>query len=314
MQTNLAPVCLFVYNRLEETKQTIKALQNNFLAPKSHLYIFSDGSKNENSRSKVQAIRNYIHSIKGFKNVHVFESKTNKGLATSIIDGVTKIINEYNNVIVLEDDLITTPNFLNFMNQALEFYEFDKKIKSVNGFSLDIKSKIDSVYFQTRPFPWGWATWKDRWNQQIFDKKRISDELETDKLILKKFNKKCGDDMSKMLLNSLNEINDSWYVRWTYSHFINNKISVYPSRSFIENIGFSADSTHCGPIDSYKYKLEVRQNINLSLIDFDSINLKEEKNFLKYFTISYKLLFRLKLLLTLKGFKLVLKELKFKIK
>ena len=314
MQNNLAPICLFTYNRLEETKLTIEALQNNFLASDSKLFIFSDGPKNENSRSKVQAVRNYIHSIKGFKNVHVFESKTNKGLATSIIDGVTKIINEYNNVIVLEDDLITTPNFLNFMNQALEFYEFDKKIKSVNGFSLDIKSKIDSVYFQTRPFPWGWATWKDRWNQQIFDKKRISDELETDKLILKKFNKKCGDDMSKMLLDSLNEINDSWYVRWTYSHFINNKISVYPSRSFIENIGFSADSTHCGPIDSYKYKLEVRQNINLSLSDFDSINLKQEKNFLKYFTISYKLLFRLKLLLTLKGFKLVLKELKFKIK
>ena len=310
----LAPIILFTYNRLEETKQTILALQKNNLAKDSELYVFSDGSKNKEGKKKVEELRLYLQQITGFKKIVIFKSPINQGLANSVIEGVTKILEEFGKVIVLEDDLITSPNFLNFMNQALEFYEFDKKIKSVNGFSLDIKSKIDSVYFQTRPFPWGWATWKDRWNQQIFDKKRISDELETDKLILKKFNKKCGDDMSKMLLDSLNEINDSWYVRWTYSHFINNKISVYPSRSFIENIGFSADSTHCGPIDSYKYKLEVRQNINLSLSDFDSINLKQEKNFLKYFTISYKLLFRLKLLLTLKGFKLVLKELKFKIK
>ena len=314
MKSKLAPICLFTYNRLDETIETVKALQKNYLASDSEFYVFSDGPKNESVKDKVNAVREFLKTVNGFKSITVFESKFNKGLANSIIDGVTKIINEFGKVIILEDDLVTTPNFLNFMNQALEFYEFDKKIKSVNGFSLDIKSKIDSVYFQTRPFPWGWATWKDRWNQQIFDKKRISDELETDKLILKKFNKKCGDDMSKMLLDSLNEINDSWYVRWTYSHFINNKISVYPSRSFIENIGFSADSTHCGPIDSYKYKLEVRQNINLSLSDFDSINLKQEKNFLKYFTILYKLLFRLKLLLTLKGFKLVLKELKFKIK
>jgi len=297
MQTNLAPVCLFVYNRLEETKQTIKALQNNFLAPKSHLYIFSDGSKNENSRSKVQAVRNYIHSIKGFKNVHVFESRTNKGLATSIIDGVTKIINEYDRVIVLEDDLITTPNFLNFINQALEFYEFDKKIQSVNGFSLDLKSTIKyekDVFFMDRTYSWGWATWKNKWELCEFDEKNIRSSLNTNNI--KEFKKYFGEDIFRMLLSSLNGVNDSWYVRWVYSHFINSHFSVYPVESKVFNIGYGTNATHCTTIDVLETRHDSSFKVNFIMDKNIHVNKKLRKEFLNYFTYFYKLIYRIKLL------------------
>mgnify|MGYP006309741777 CR=1 FL=1 len=123
VKLKLAPIVLFVYNRPEHTKRTIKALKNNKLAQESELFIFSDGEKSSNDYQNVKKVRKIINNIIGFKNIKVFESEINKGLADSVIDGVTKIINDYEKVIVLEDDLITSKNFLSYMNRALNFYE-----------------------------------------------------------------------------------------------------------------------------------------------------------------------------------------------
>ena len=136
----IAPICLFTYNRLEETIQTVAALKNNFLANKSELFIFSDGAKNKNVEQKIKQVRKYLKTITGFKNITIYESSKNKGLANSIIDGVTKIIETYGKIIVLEDDLVTSPNFLNFMNQALEFYHYNNRIYSVSGYTLNLPS------------------------------------------------------------------------------------------------------------------------------------------------------------------------------
>jgi GT2 family glycosyltransferase len=111
----LAPITLFVYNRLDHTIDTVMALQKNDLSKESELFIFSDGPKNKDDEKKVLAVRKYIKSIKGFKKVTIFESKKNKGLANSIISGVTKIINKYGRIIVLEDDIVTSKYFLIFL-------------------------------------------------------------------------------------------------------------------------------------------------------------------------------------------------------
>ena len=156
-------ICLFTYNRAFETRQTIEALKLNFLAPFSQLFIFSDGPKNESDAEKVGEVRNYIRSIDGFKTVEIIESTINKGLANSIIEGVTQIIDKYEKVIVLEDDLVTTPNFLDFMNQALCFYNGKNNIFSISGFTMDLPSLAackQDFYFSQRVSSWGWATWK----------------------------------------------------------------------------------------------------------------------------------------------------------
>ena len=134
MKRELAPVVMFVYNRLDSVEQTIENLKRNELAEQTELFIFSDAAKKESQVENVGLVRNYIHKIDGFKSVHIIEAEKNKGLAKSVITGVTEIINEKGKVIVVEDDLITAPQFLTFMNDALDFYEDEKKIWSISGY------------------------------------------------------------------------------------------------------------------------------------------------------------------------------------
>ena len=130
-----APIVLFVYNRPWHTQQTVEALQKNKLASESELFIYSDDAKNDDARVSVDEVRKYIDNITGFKKITVIKRDKNWGLASSIIDGVTKIVNKYGRIIVLEDDLVTSPYFLKFMNDSLEVYEKRNDVFSVTGFN-----------------------------------------------------------------------------------------------------------------------------------------------------------------------------------
>src|SRR5689334_19947926 len=116
---NLAPITLFVYNRPEHTRRTVEALLKNELAAESDLFIFSDAPKKPESDESVRMVRDYIHAITGFKSVTIIERDRNWGLADSIIDGVTSVVNQYGRIIVLEDDLVVSAHFLEYMNTAL---------------------------------------------------------------------------------------------------------------------------------------------------------------------------------------------------
>jgi GT2 family glycosyltransferase len=185
----LAPIVLFVYNRLEHTKKTVKALKKNELAKDSVLYIYSDGAKNEENILKVKEIRNYIKTITGFKDIIIKESKNNKGLANSIINGVTEVIDKHGKVIVLEDDLVTSPVFLNYMNHLLEKYENEKKLYSITGYNhpkkiMKIPKKYNyDIYFNPRAASWSWATWKDRWDNVDWDIKDFDEFLKNQKKV-----------------------------------------------------------------------------------------------------------------------------------
>ena len=166
---NLAPIVLFVYNRPWHTKQTVEALQKNELSSESELFIYSDASKNKEAEEKVQEVREYIRTIDGFKKVTIIEREKNWGLANSIIDGVTKVVNEYGKIIVLEDDLVTSPYFLKFMNESLEFYKNEKKVWHISGWNYPIfKEQKCGTFLWKKMNCWGWSTWKDRW--QYFEK------------------------------------------------------------------------------------------------------------------------------------------------
>lgn len=311
---NLSPVCLFTYNRLDKTKQTIDSLKKNFLAAETDLFIFSDGSKNENDELKVLELRKYLQQVSGFKSIEIFESKRNQGLANSIINGVTKIINEFDKVIVLEDDLITSSNFLNFMNSSLNYYDNCPMIMSINGFSLDLKSTINyerDIFFMNRTYSWGWATWKSKWTLCEFDKQKIQNSLKN--IDINKFKNLFGEDIFRMLLASLNGKNDSWYVRWVYSHFVNSQLSVYPVESKVINIGYGDSATHCATIDVLKSRNDKKLKVRFILCKNYMVQDIIRKEFLYYFTKRYKLLFRIKLMKSLPGIKLLLKDIKHKI-
>jgi hypothetical protein len=312
-----APICLFVYNRLWETQQTVEALKKNFLASESDLIIFSDGSKDESAVEKVQDVRNYIHKISGFKSIQINESSVNNGLANSIISGVTNVLKNYNKIIVLEDDLITSQNFLNFMNQALDYYKNESKIQTICGYSVYIRylNGSEDVYFQKRPLSWGWATWSIRWSKEIFEKDMLKNEINSKgKNVLQDFKKNFGNDISTMLMDSLNNKNDSWYVRWTYNHFKNATYAVYPSLSLVENIGHGESGTHCKGINSYAYKLDSGIKTNFLFPEFRNPGKKLSEQFLSYFTLKHKILYRLKLIKSMKGRRELLDDIKMRIK
>ena len=164
--SDFAPIALFVYNRPWHTKQTVEALQKNELANKSELFIYCDNAKNKGAQKSVDEVRNFVKNIKGFKKITIIKRKRNWGLACSIIDGVTKIVNEYGKIIVLEDDLVTSPYFLEFMNDGLKMYKDDLKVASIHGYIYPIKSLPDTFFIKGADC-WGWATWKRVWERRI---------------------------------------------------------------------------------------------------------------------------------------------------
>ena len=269
----LAPICLFVYSRLHETKLTVESLQKNILASESQLFIFSDGINN--NKEDVSAVREYIHTIDGFAKITIYESEANNGLANSIISGVTKIINYYDKVIVLEDDLILSTNFLCFMNQALTFYHDHKRILSISGYAFNLKYPTDYKYdvsFSLRACSWGWATWQDRWEQIDWDVKSYP-SFKYNLFKRYKFNA-GGSDMSGMLDKQIKGMINSWAIRFNYHQYENNLLDVFPKVSKVINIGFGENSTNTKKglyryrtilDDSNKYNFIMRNDIMTSM-------------------------------------------------
>jgi hypothetical protein len=254
---DLAPIVLFVYNRPEHTTKTIEALKVNTLAKHSDLFIFSDAAKNPSQLEKVQKVRTVIQNIKGFKSVNIYNAKENKGLAKSVKEGVTEIISQYGKIIVLEDDLITSPVFLEYMNKSLNYYQKNECIWSISGYSPDIKinnSYVKDIYLSPRGCSWGWATWKDRWNLvdwEVNDYKIFKHNFK----IRSKFNK-GGNDLSFMLSDQIAGRIDSWAIRWVYSQFKESKYTVYPVGSLVRNIGMDLSGTHSPKSDKYSVELK----------------------------------------------------------
>jgi len=162
-RTKNAPIALFVYNRPSHTRQTVEALQRCDLAEESDLIIYSDAPKSVEQTEAVNEVRQYIHQIDGFKTVYIVRRETNLGLAQSIIDGVSSLCEKYGRVIVLEDDLVTSPYFLQFMNDALEIYKDENQVMHISGGTYPIGSMKEETFFLRAPFCWGWATWDRAW-------------------------------------------------------------------------------------------------------------------------------------------------------
>lgn len=255
-KSNPTPIALFVYNRLSHTVKTIQALQNNYLSDQSELYIFSDGPKSEKSIEEIGNIREYIRNVSGFKAVHIVEQEKNLGLANSIIRGVTAIINKYGKAIVLEDDLVTSPDFLTFMNAGLNDFEGNNKIWSITGYGYPVEIPQDynnSRYLFIRPCSWGWGTWKDRWNVIDWDVKDY-ETFHKDRKRIKEFNQ-GGEDLFGMLKAQQNGEINSWAIRWAYAAFQQNKLSVHPCNSKIFNIGFDGSGEHCSETKKFDVPL-----------------------------------------------------------
>ena len=249
-----APVALFVYNRPGHTRQTVEALLANTVANQTRLHVFSDAPKNEAVSPAVAEVRSYIRSIAGFKSVTIIERETNFGLARSIIDGVTHLCEEYGHVIVMEDDLVTSPYFLIFMNQGLDLYERDERVISIHGYVYPVMETLPETFFLRGADCWGWATWRRGWDLFEPDGKSLLQELKTHNLT-QRFDFDGAHPYVRMLKNQIKGNNNSWAIRWHASAFLKNKLTLYPGRSLVHNIGTDNSGAHCSTTTVFAGKI-----------------------------------------------------------
>lgn len=255
-----APVIICNYNRPDHSRQVWDALSKNELAKETELYLFCDGPKDtasEEMKQRILALHNqakqYVKDAKEaglFKAVHVVCSEKNKGLRTSIISGATEVINKHGRVIVLEDDLVTSPYFLKYMNAALDKYESYRGV-----FSISAQSCVDpkefpqdypyDVYAYQTHLPWGWATWADRWNNVDWDiDKHIASSLR-DELFLRNAFMRGGEDLYyRSLMERLNGL-DVWSICFSLNHFKHHAVSILPVVPYVHNIGFDGSGVNC---------------------------------------------------------------------
>jgi hypothetical protein len=241
---NRAPVALFAYNRPSHTRRTVEALAANAGASDSDLFIFSDAAKNARVEPAVGQVREFAKSIRGFRTVTVVERPANLGLRASIIDGITRLCRERGRVIVLEDDLVTSPHFLEFMNGGLEAYQGAERVMQIAGYTFSSTVSIpEDALFLTVSTSWGWATWERAWkhfNPDATGYERIA----SDPVLREKFNLNNHYGYFDLLRAQREGRRDSWAILWYLSVFLQDGLVLYPRKTLVRNIGFDGSGAN----------------------------------------------------------------------
>jgi hypothetical protein len=239
-----APVALFAYRRPEHLQAALSALAANTLAGDTSLTIFCDGPRTATEVADVEAVRSLARRASGFREVHVVVREENLGLAGSLIRGVSTMLADHDRVIVLEDDILTSPHFLTYMNQALERYQEETQVWCIHGYQFPVKQPLPDTFFLRGAECWGWATWRRAWQGFESDGSRLLDTLKQKNLV-RAFNLDGGYDYYGLLAQQAAGKVDSWAIRWRASAFVQGGLCLWPGRSLVKNIGHDSSGEHC---------------------------------------------------------------------
>lgn len=242
-----APVLLLAYNRPKEFGQTIESLANCSNSKEYDLYINIDAPNiflDEDPKKQIEIMKTIERYKSSFKSLSVRQHAYHKGLARSVIESVSEIINRYNSIIVIEDDFILSNDCLDFLNDALIYYKNDFKVWSVTAYTPPLK-KLNrykgDAYMTYRPCSWTWGTWADRWNDvdwEVMDYPDLCSDYKKQQAFTR-----GGYDMPHMLRLQMSGLIDSWAIRWAYAASKKNMMSVYPALNRVWNIGIG-NGTH----------------------------------------------------------------------
>jgi len=262
MQNNLAPIALSTYSRLSQLRQTVDALQKNHLAVESELFVFSDAPR-RGDEAKVQAVRDYLRTIEGFREVHIVERSENSRVSNNR-GGMRMLLEQYGRIIFLEEDILTAPEFLQFMNQALEKYESNKNIFSITGYCPPIRipeNYAHDLFILRRFNAWGFGIWKDRFDSVVPVTPAEYKNFAAMKDRVRSFVEGGGEDMMDLLrANAYGEI-DAFDVMAMYAQFLRDQYTVYPTRSLTANIGMDGTGIHCGSTRRFDVELSDKSSL-----------------------------------------------------
>ena len=292
---SIAPIVLFVYNRPEHTAEVLRTLANCTHAKEVPLYIFSDAAKKTAAAKAVEKVRAIIEAPDWndyFQKVTVIKAEHNKGLAKSVITGVTQVINEHGCVIVVEDDNRVSKDFIDYMCRGLEFYRDNDKIGFIGAYKVPIEIPADykyDVFLMGRGSSYSWATWKDRWDLVDWN---VSDyeSFRKNRKLRAKFNE-YGDDRSDMLDSQMAGKIDSWAIRFSYAMFKHGRYAVLPVKTRVENIGFDGSGVH-NLAGEQRFLVKIEENIPPVKFENVEIDLRIKKAFVAMFKASPILKFK----------------------
>ena len=283
------PLLIFAYNRPEHLKKCLNAVISMENLENFQIYLKVDGPKNDNDRQKVFETRLVIEDFSKNQNSIVEYSLVNKGLSSSIIGGVTKLFETHERLVVLEDDLIPSRYFLDYMHEGLDKYAQEKRVASIHGYLPMLNETPKAPYFRRGADCWGWGTWSDRWNLVEWNSRELISELNSRNLN-RKFNLNNSYCFSCMLQRQAKGEIDSWAIRWHASMFLQNRLTLYPDKSLIKNIGFDGTGSHAGRNEFYTTDLsESKVTIpNLEIIESSSDIRKLARSYRKTFNSGYR--------------------------
>lgn len=245
MLSDPTPIILFTYNRPEHTLRTLESLALNELASRSELTVYCDGPRAQEDVEATEQVREVVRSTTGFARVTVVERTENMGLAASLVTGIDNALKEHDSVIVMEDDLVTSPHFLSFMNDGLMQYADDHRVVSISGYRFPVTRPMPETFFLPGAFCWGWATWRRGWALYEHDAEALLAGIIQNDLIYD-FDFRGTDPMTQILQWTVNRDSrvDSWASRWMGSACLHRKLTLYPGRTLVANIGFDGSGNH----------------------------------------------------------------------
>ncbi len=284
LKENQMGIALFVYNRPYHTKQVLTGLKKNNI---DHLYIFSDGPQSPVEDDAVGEVRQLVNSI-DWCETNVIKSEHNKGLADSIVEGVNHVLERHQSIIVLEDDCVPAPDFVDFMEVCLEKYEDNERVMNVTGYSPPIEIPEDysyDIYFSYRSCSWGWGTWQRAW--KYFEKsEELLNEIQGSKELRRKVYR-AGTDLIPMLERQLSGGDDSWAVYWSLNIIENDGLCVNPVKSLIKNIGHDGSGTNC--MESDRYDVQMNSPRNLKKLPDDIVFVRKlAKKYSDFYSYGFK--------------------------
>lgn len=297
---DLAPIILLTYNRPAHTRRAIESLLANAEAALSELYIYADAARDDTDRPLVDEVRRLVAGVTGFRTVHLVFRETNLGLADNVIDSVTSVVNAHGRVIVVEDDLVVSPFFLRFMNDALATYEDVPRVGHIQACDFT-RAALPDTFLIRWTGSWGWATWARAWKLFNPDGKMLLAALEA-RGLTREFDFNGKYPFTRMLRRQIAGRNNSWAIRWNASLFLADVLSLNTGKSLVQNEGFDGSGTNCGGGGLYGSLLYARR---LPVVRIDPIeeNHEARKAFERYYahTNSFWAKARRRILRTLKG-------------